>query len=220
MPKTSKRGKAARSRPRGGNRSGLTIATVVPNAFRTTMVYHTLLSLTEAAVNTGAYNAYSLIDLNDPDKTGVGAQPVGYDQWGQMYSRFKVTSVTLELQAVNRNNNAALVGWFVHNTLAPTSSVQAWPAQRYAGCRLLQANTGGGSTADFRATFKLWDLMSLTKQQYMDELDFSQVSGAGPVKQVYFSAFCQGFGTAAVVSYDLKIKYSVELSDPVSLGMS
>lgn len=202
-------------------RMNMSIATVVPNAFRTTMVYHMTGALTEAAVNTGVYAAFSLIDLNDPDKTGVGLQPVGYDQWGQMYSRFKVTGFKVELQYVNRNDtDEVLVGWFIHNSLAPTSSVQAWPAQRYAAARLLQASSGGNSTTTMTVSIPIWDVMSITKQQYMDELDFTQVSGAGPTKQAYISVFAQGFGTVASVRFDYKMKYTVELSDPVSLGMS
>lgn len=200
---------------------GMSVASVVPNAFRTTMVYHTLGSLTEAAVNTGAYYTFALTDLYDPDKTGAGLQPVGYDQWAQMYSRFKVMSVELEFQFVNRNSSdEVLVGWFVHNSLAPTSSVQAWPAQRYAARKFLQAKTGGVSTATMAVSIPIWDVMSVTRQQYVDELDFSQVSGAGPTKTAYISAFAQGLGTVGSVRFDVKIKYAVELSDPVSLGMS
>lgn len=205
---------------RGRKAQGMAVNSLVPTAFRTTMMYHSINGLAEAAVATGAYYTYSLTDLFDPDKTGVGSQPTGYDQWSQMYSRFRVTATELTLNFVNRAATPCLAGYFVHTSLAPTSSVQAWPIQRYADGRFIQSNTGGPSTTTFRFSRNIWDLLSLTKDQYMDELDFSQVSGAGPVKTVYLSLYVVGQGASASVNIDARIKYHVELSDPVSLGMS
>ncbi len=215
MPKNSRKSR------RGKKSERTNVNSLVPSAFKTTMMYHEIVGMAEAAVATGSYYTFALTDLNDPNKTGTGAQPTGYDQWGQMYSRFKVTHVALEMSFVNRNTaTPCLAGYFVHTSLAPTSSVQAWPIQRYADGRFIQANTGGPSVTGFRLNKPIWDLLSLTKQQYMDDLDFSQVSGAGPTKTVYLSLFVVGQGTAANVNGDIRIKYTVELSDPVSLGMS
>jgi len=54
-----------------------------------------------------AYHQFSANGLYDPDVSGVGHQPRGFDQWMQLYSRYVVTKAKITVQAANDNNASA-----------------------------------------------------------------------------------------------------------------
>ncbi len=185
------------------------------------MVYPALFTLAEPAAGTGAFNTFAINDLYDPDYSSTGVQPIGYDQWAQMYTRMRVMECKATFEFASNSAAAIIqVGWFAHTAATPTSSVQAWPGQRYANSGLLSLSGAGPSVRTFTAKFKPWELLSLTRKQYIDEADYSQVVGAGPVRRVFVSPFVVGRNGTANTVLRVMLEFKVELSDPVSLGMS
>lgn len=213
MPKKSQRKNRTR-RPQAKSLS------VVPNAYVTKMCYPALLVLNESAAGGGTFNTFAINDLYDPDYSSTGVQPIGYDQLAQMYSRMRVMEAAMELEFMTRGATVCQAGWFAHTAATPTSSVQAWSGQRYSASKLIQGSSGGPSSATFTAVFRPWELLSLTKKQYVDESDYSQVVGAGPVRRVFVSPFIIGSGAVGTAVVRVRWTFKVELSDPVSLGMS
>lgn len=59
-----------------------------------TLKYVSILSKTAAASTTAGVNIYRLNSLYDPDYTGTGAQPYGFDQLAAMYAKYQVLSAT------------------------------------------------------------------------------------------------------------------------------
>ncbi len=43
-----------------------------------------------------------LNSLYDPDLSGVGSQPVGFDQWSAFYNRYRVISTNVQIRVENR----------------------------------------------------------------------------------------------------------------------
>lgn len=193
---------------------------VVPSAYVTKMGFPGGSLMTEAAAGTFAFYTYALNNLYDPDFSGAGVQPIGFDQWAAFYTRFRVVSVNIRLLMVNVTNVPCLAGWVAHTNSTLTSSTQAWPMQRYSGSCVLQANTGGPSTHEFNISIPLWELLSLTKAQYMDEADYSHGPGSGPLRVCYFTTWTVGYGGVSSVRTSVQFTYSVQLSDPLSLAVS
>jgi len=65
----------------------------------------------DCAASTWTSNTFRLNSIFDPDATGAGGQPAGYDQYTQMYLSYRVRAVDIELRAVNScAQNVLLLG--------------------------------------------------------------------------------------------------------------
>lgn len=54
----------------------------------------------DPAAGLTAVQSFRLNSCNDPDLTGVGHQPRGYDQYSALYNRYRVDKATIEVRAV------------------------------------------------------------------------------------------------------------------------
>lgn len=196
---------------------------LVPNAFRTTMVYPATFVLTETVGSNPAFNTFAINSLYDPDFSSTGAQPVGYDQWSQMYGRFTVVGFEFSFTHASRqgaSNSPMQVGWFTHVQSTPTSSFQAWNGQRQSEAALIAGNTAGPCLKTFNGRLLPWEVASITKSQYMDENDYSHLSASGPVRPLYITTYVTGQGQLGISVVQVKLIYHVELREPVMLAIS
>jgi len=56
------------------------------------------------------YNAYNFNSAYDPDYSGVGSQPLGYDQWSAMYTKYFIDKATIEVIATNTTVRPVIFG--------------------------------------------------------------------------------------------------------------
>lgn len=47
--------------------------------------------------------AFRLNSVYDPDLSGTGNQPVGFDQWAAFYNKYRVLSTDVEIRLENRS---------------------------------------------------------------------------------------------------------------------
>ena len=83
--KTSRRGRptSRRSRSMGNPQyppSSLTTRDLMPTTFNTTLHYRESILLSSTAMLPTAFNNFSMNSLFDPNRTGTGHQPYGFDQ--------------------------------------------------------------------------------------------------------------------------------------------
>lgn len=218
MPKNSKRqSKRSQNKSCGAK----LMLSPVPNRYVTRMAYYDEFSLTEPAAGVGTFTTFSLNGCYDPNISGVGAQPTSFDQWSQMYNRFKVVRADIRLIFINGSSTTVpTVGWMVSSTTTAPSTSASWPCQRLCNYTTLCQTTGGACRAEFKASFYPWENLSLTKAQYMDEADYSHTSSANPLKQSYLQVFVRGVTNVGLTLGSVRIVYHVELSDPYPLASS
>lgn len=58
----------------------------------------------------GSQQVFALNSLYDPDITGGGHQPYGYDSMSTLYERYKVNGVLVDITAVDPDNASATIG--------------------------------------------------------------------------------------------------------------
>lgn len=193
----------------------------VPSAYRTQMAYANVRNVVEAAAGAGAFQTFALTNLFDPDYTGVGFQPVSFDQWSQMYNRFRVMGVKVVMELCSNINVPMQVGYVLSTGPTLPAAPDSWAVQRYADSRMLSYNTGGNAVTRFTFDVKPWVILSLTKQQYLDDMDFSHSATAGPSRTMYLHMFCVGYSAGiGNLMGQVKFTYDVELSEPVGLTVS
>lgn len=217
---------AKANRRRGGKRSKTLYhkpgigSSPVPNHYVTQMAYFTTVPIQEAAAGAGGYYTFSLNNCFDPDFSGSGAQPVSFDQWSQMYSRYRVIKTDVVAHWVGGTAVPGDVCYFLSPTGTMPGNPNAWPSQRMGDFDIIGNWTGGKPNVTKKFSVLPWEGLSLTKAQYMDDMDYSHSSTSGPSRPLYCTFTVRGYGSILAVTLAIRLVYHVELSEPVNMNIS
>lgn len=168
-------------------------------------------SLTEGAAGLGADQVYRANSLFDPDFTGVGDQPMGYDQWSAFFGLYRVRGCRYTVEIANANTSPCLVGVLPSRNPTLSSSSTSWMSARGVRTHVLGAITGGTNIVKFSGFIQPWDLNDQTRLQYMDDNASLGSTAANPSTVVYLHVFCIGFGTVASVNVMTRLWYNSQL---------
>lgn len=232
MPKRFQQQKkrTATRRRRGARRGGaVSLTSPVPFPFpvrqRVTMSYPHRNGISESTVGSGVSYTYSLNSLYDPNTTGVGSQPIGFDQFSALYGSFRVVAVDFVVEFISAVSSAAtaisqVVGVLVNATNALPTNVQSWPGLPTTRSRLI-TNTGGTNRCTFSARALPWKIIQIPRVQYMSSPDYAHTPTGNPARQIYLILYTFGSGSAvSAVTYDIRLIYHVELMQPNVLDFS
>lgn len=224
--KTRQRRRAPRKRQRRGRynkASSLTIRTPTTIADRTFLKfkYTDLLNrVPAAAIDNYVWRGNSTFD---PDLTGAGHQPFGFDQWcgaNAFYQRYRVHGSKMELRISNDSTvGLALAIYPSLSTALPTTWQNAGEVPR-AKVRVLGQNTGMDANilrTTYSSTKQIMGMKSITQ----DDL-FTSIYTTNPVRQWYwiFTAQSTDMLTAALYQIAFTITYYVELYERTQIGQS
>jgi hypothetical protein len=185
------------------------------------MTYPFRVVISESTAGTGCTYTFSLNNLYDPDKTGVGQQPVNFDQVCSLYTQFRVVRCDYDVQFCNATaytpgavlpsvTVGAVPTW---NDALPTSPF-TWIAQPRSCCKLLTP-LGGSNIYRLRGSVRPWEVLSIPRRQYMDDTDYI-CSASGPTaRNVYLNLFGVGNSAVATVWMTGTLTYYVQCMIPV-----
>lgn len=179
------------SRPRGRGfplRSAPSTAIIrqpsgVPDRLQVKLIYREALTWTQASGNVGD-NVYRANSLFDPDLTGTGGQPLGFDQWAAFYFYYTVTGVSVEVTnmcngAVINNCRTGITFSILSNAYATTDQDRV-EAQPYTTAKSLwMGNTTSGTSTQkaYMSTAKIMGALPIAVQT---EDAFSALVTANP----------------------------------------
>ncbi len=213
--------KRVKNRPAGrpakrAKTSKLYSVTPVPSGMTVNMVY-----VQSVNINTGTgfgSEIFRLASIFDPAFSIGGHQPLGHDQWAQLYQRYRVIGADYEVHFVNCSdtNNPQIVGAFV----SETSAVGFNNILEYAGGKLtlLQSNEKGRVT--FRDTVDIAKFEGDLGSKY--DKDYTAAFGTNPVRDIFLhvGGLNNTGGTQCIIEATIKITYKVRLYDKVDLTLS
>jgi len=179
-------------------------------------------SMAEGVQGQGTPYAFNLNSAYDPNATGTGNQPVGYDQLSALYRKCVVTGATFEWNVANTGTQTPVaVGyWIATDTANP--NVEAWPSQPGAVSRLL-ANTSATPVTTFRKRVNFPREYGIPMRKILDEDDYSHGTSSNPVQRLMLYVWCRGYsgqGSPAGVSGLIKITYNCKFTDAKVLDPS
>ncbi len=193
----------------------------VPPAYHTRIAYYDRQIMTESVAAGGAFYSYKLTDLYDPNFTGVGSQPISYDQWSTLYQRFKVMQNIISVTFGNKSTEPMEVGFFMTTTSTLPANPLSWPVQNRGGAKMIAPTAGGPCVHEFRAVVKPWEVFGVTRQQYVDDMDFSHATNSSPTRNIYLHIFVAGYASTALTGQArVTMTYDVELSELLPLTIS
>lgn len=176
-------------------------------------------TLSESAAGLGIVNTFRANSLFDPDFTGVGAQPLGFDQWSTLYSTYRVISCKYEVTFSNGTGGSCVVG-LVKSPNSSLSGSSSWIIERDSSSKTLGPNSGAGNVARFSGTLLPWQVLNVTKQQYMMDGRTNAAMTGNPTVLAYLHTFVLGFGTIASASILVKLKYRAQLINRTEFDLS
>lgn len=194
-----------------------------PRRLPITFTYNTRFSLTEAAAGTGTTYVFRLNSLYDPNLTGVGSQPVGYDQWSTLFNRSIVTRCDVVVTYTNTTASYTPLrfGFYPATGLSTIpADTDAWATQW--GARSGMMGGHGTTIKTLRASFDIHKVLGVTKMRILDDVGYTEntstaVAGAF---QALLVTHIAGVSAVASATLFVTLKFHAVLFDPVALTVS
>lgn len=195
----------------------------IPPRFITKMKYAESFVLSGIGMRTQQMNLNSLFD---PNRSGLGHQPYGFDQLcgpagSALYNRYRVYRVDYVLSVANDTYNIHYAVLNTNDASPPIGNVSE--ARENPRCKYAVQNPNG-TLKVLRGSINLASLMGRTKAQYTASDSYQAVYNATPSELAVMNIFTQGLNDDVGVSMshtvNLLLTYHVEFFDPHALDQS
>jgi hypothetical protein len=188
---------------------------------------YTALHQLATAASTGYYGTeqrYNLNALYDPDYTGSGHQPYGFDQIMATYNKYRVNRVSYRLSFTTPGAAADMLcaasvapGTSGSIAAAAPSTPLEWP-----NCTHGHLSSAGQRLCVLTGTIDLHTLVGVTKQRYDSDDTFVGSVSANPTQLALLSFAVASYSGSASqgVSVLVELEYESVIFDRVNVGPS
>lgn len=181
---------------------------LMPSRKHVKLVYESsaLGTTTTTAIN---WHTFSLNSMYDPDVTGIGHQPLGFDQLANFYQRYRVHGCKVIVEGINYTPNTAACILFNLSDLPADRPADLREAkeQPRSKCRLASAET---RTFRMQEYYPVSYISGRTKRQVNMEDNFvgtlSSASGTSPADQVYLQLGHVSLDEVTSVGVSMRLK--------------
>lgn len=204
-----KRGPRRRRARRSLGAHSVPVGVGIPDRVFAKLKYTDVIKVSPGAL-TSSY-VFNLNSLYDPDRTGVGHQPMMFDEWSTLYNRYKVHGCSWKI-SVSFPNTQTATCVYPSNTSAASADITDAAERRYATIK----QTAGASTSHNIVKFKGYAKMrKLYGRKELENKDEALIS-ASPTEIACLHLFSSSMdGATNISSYYLVIElvYYAELFD-------
>lgn len=171
------------------------------------------------AIQLAQYRANSVYD---PDYTGTGHQPLGFDQVAAWYNHYRVLGSKIRVTVLNGSTVAAnactAVGVYLSDdTTVPTSWEHMAELGRGMQRLITTANSGRASV---RTGFSVRKFFGPN----IDKGNTSAPVTTNPAEEAYFNVYAQAIDSSTTLGVNLQIKveieYTVDFFEPKDIAQS
>ncbi len=184
-------------------------------------VWRGVMNAAAGGVDTQLFNINSLFD---PDRTGAGSQPNGFDQWAALYSRYTVFSCDWNVTAMAVVSTSDIGGGIMTAAVARTTAVGSTPSDIIACSdqwRAYSATGGGPAAVTIKGSTYIPNLMG--HKYKVGEALFSALTSASPTNTCILIVQSCGSNDAVNpgdVSVTVKLSFKAVLSEAIRLTES
>lgn len=175
----------------------------------------------EATNTTSTSYLFRANDLYDPNYTGTGHQPRGFDQWTSMYNKFVVigskATVHFAIQETEAGTDG-IVGIRTDTLNNSVISINDEMENRRSKYRVLTGNSNRDLVITNNFSFKQW-----IKGKPLTETSCHGIPTASPTNLVYYHVFAgpnNPGATPPVVRCVIQIDYIAIMFDPINPSQS
>lgn len=179
-----------------------------PQEYKTTLRYKEAINLDPTAGQFKTY-VYRANGLYDPNYTGTGHQPMGYDNLATLYSHYCVTKSRMKFTQITAPANPICFGVLVTDQ---NGSSGPWPAVTEQNPNIVSFAFPTQGSLSKLVVKKEWDLLKMTGVKDGIGSSYSSAVGADPTDTQYFVLFYQALDQStdcAAQWYVVEIEYDV-----------
>nr|DAV46090.1 MAG TPA: Capsid protein [Cressdnaviricota sp.] len=162
--------------------------------------------------------------IYDPDNTGTGHQPYGFDQIMAMYDHFTVLGSKIKVTAVNNTNAPIWMGIKLRdeNTNLTGMDLQDFQEQPGTKKKLIGWQTSGSSKGVLTLGCGQAKFLGLTKQALMADTSRRGDTSSNPADGLFFHVMIapQSVDDLSGQIFAVEIEYTAALTEPHVLGKS
>lgn len=176
--------------------------------------------LNPGAGGTSAETIYRLNSLYDPNLSGVGHQPLGFDQIMPLYDHFTVIGARARVNFTNTSSGGSVNAALILTDDATALSTLA-PSIENGNCRW--TTLGDVSTASATKTMSInCNTSQFLGHKVMQDSKYSGSISQDPLDGVYLHVFVEPTTTSDLgpTIYTIEIEYIAILTEPKVLGQS
>lgn len=228
--------KRFRRKSRGPSKCVVRGSSIVPDRYFVKLHYNTFETFNTAAAAAGAY-VMSQNSCYDPDVTGTGHQPRGFDQLAALYNRYVVHKSRCTV-AFGNEQSASFPGQSVGTTQAgysqhiqcsvyptdrPTAVDTTEPYEtRYAKIKTIATAEAGTKIVSNSIKTKKLAGIKVLDDTYQGATGGGITSGTDPARQYYWIIYAIANDRATEINAEVNIRmtYWVEFFEPNQLGIS
>lgn len=152
----------------------------------------------------------------DPDYTGIGHQPLFWDQYAALYKRYRCYGCKYLFKIFNYDNaNQSEVILTLKEQTAVHTVWSTICEQTYTQCRVVDIE-GGKSHAYISGYADMAKITGAKKSTIANDMDFQSEVTANPLRQAFMSLQHQGLnGASGNITVTVELVYYVSLFDRV-----
>lgn len=175
-----------------------------------------------SALGAFVQQTFNLNSLFDPDRTGIGHQPLGFDEWKPFYNRYRVFKVDYVITLTNLDPDQAANVAVINQNAVTTwvdDSVFEQPNSFYS---CLAPRDGSASRKVIKGSVYLPRLNGQSSTQYKANENSQAITTVSPVEILTQSIVTHPTlaGSEVNIGYAIKYIYHTELFDPNVLTIS
>lgn len=169
-------------------------------------------------------------DLYDPDFSGTGHQPVGFDQAMLFWEQFCVFSSKISVRFMSNSSNAVVCGVFLSPDTVVPASIADLQQNGYIKQTMIMGatndSTSGGGKHVLSSTSISMDSVryfsSSNRETYFANPNFTGNAASSPTELVYFGIFAYTFNLSSMYDtyFDVTISYDARFWEPRKVASS
>lgn len=193
-----------------------------PQWTRAELIYcESPVSLNPGAAGSAATYVFSANGVYDPNVTGAGHQPAGFDQYMALYNEYVVLGARCVVRFQNSDgSNAQIVGLAVVDNPTTSTDYRVYIENGWCKQSFIEANGSGDA---FRTLVMDVSIDKFGKQNIYNDDVYAGTSSGNPAQQVYFHLFVTPVdqtADAGVVFASAEIRYDVVFRLPSKNALS
>lgn len=198
------------------------------DTYRANMRYCTTLTF-NPTLGQNTSHSFSMNSLFDPDRTGVGHQPMGFDQLAALYHRYLVlgAKITVVYQSnITEVTDQGVVGLTIHPTQTFTTSNEDLPGLVEQGKTVFkQLGIASGGTPRGTLSYKVSLKKEFGCKDLRDQIDeYGALTASNPTNEVFASLWAinnddDASATPSFAAF-VKIEYACLFIEPRLLQQS
>lgn len=183
----------------------------IPDMFMTRLKYTDSGAIVYGGLGTPALHSWNMNNIFDPNRTGTGHQPLGHDQLGLLYNRYRVYGFKYTVTFTNRSTTehveVAILTRPNTATINDQSVVRESPSCVYKAT--LGVEGSGQAIRSFTGYVSIAKIRGVTKKAVQIENDYGAIFGTPPAIEPTLQVYAFNPITTTGVTIDHRVDFEI-----------